>query len=157
MKNTITWPRMSLSSLANVTNVRFTALSMSSTHMNITSTLRRDEQADRADGEEHRGERPGSRSAVIVEREGTAVAGSSTGDAPRSRRSSSSCVGWQAAPRASTTAPTTAITSSAAVISNGQRKSVNRTAATRSTLPPSPAAPPRMASSAGGLAPVAHL
>ena len=32
---------MSLSSLANDTNVRFTALSISSTHMNITSTLRR--------------------------------------------------------------------------------------------------------------------
>src|SRR5262249_12460245 len=40
-KNTMTWPRMSFSWLANDTNVRFTALSMSSTHMNITSTLRR--------------------------------------------------------------------------------------------------------------------
>ena len=40
-KNTIAWPRTSSSVLANVTNVRLTALSMSSTHMNITSTLRR--------------------------------------------------------------------------------------------------------------------
>jgi hypothetical protein len=32
---------MSLSSLAKDTNVRFTAFNMSSTHMNITRTLRR--------------------------------------------------------------------------------------------------------------------
>ena len=40
-KNTTTWPPMSLSIRAKVTNVRLTALSMSSTHMNITSGLRR--------------------------------------------------------------------------------------------------------------------
>ena len=41
VKNTITWPPMSSSARANVTNVRLAALSISSTHMNITSTLRR--------------------------------------------------------------------------------------------------------------------
>src|SRR5579871_2705609 len=39
-KNTTDWPPMSLSMRANVTKVRLTALSMSSTHMNMTSTLR---------------------------------------------------------------------------------------------------------------------
>ena len=41
VKNTITWPRMSFNDFANATNVRFTELSISSTHMNITMTLRR--------------------------------------------------------------------------------------------------------------------
>ena len=40
-KNTIAWPPMSLSSRANDTKVRLTALSISSTHMNMISTLRR--------------------------------------------------------------------------------------------------------------------
>jgi NADH:ubiquinone oxidoreductase subunit 6 (subunit J) len=43
-----------------------------------------------------------------------------------------------------------------AVISNGQRKSVNSERATRSTLLPRPASPPRMASLGGASAPVAH-
>ena len=41
MKNTITWPLMSSSALANETNVRLAALSISSMHMNITSVFRR--------------------------------------------------------------------------------------------------------------------
>ena len=49
--------------------------------------------------------------------------------------------------RASTTPPTTAITSSTAVISNGQRKSVNRLFASVSTLPPSRAVAERAARS----------
>src|SRR3954452_19904363 len=40
-KNTIAWPLTSFSALENATKVRLTALSMSSTHMNITRTLRR--------------------------------------------------------------------------------------------------------------------
>src|SRR5581483_6231319 len=40
-KNTIDWPPTSSSMRANVMNVRLTALSMSSTHMNMISTLRR--------------------------------------------------------------------------------------------------------------------
>src|SRR5579862_3513641 len=40
-KNTTAWPPMSSSMRANVTKVRLTALSISSTHMNMTSTLRR--------------------------------------------------------------------------------------------------------------------
>ncbi len=40
-KNTATWPPMSSSMRENVTKVRFTALSISSMHMNMTRTLRR--------------------------------------------------------------------------------------------------------------------
>src|SRR5690606_39342685 len=41
MKNTATWPLMSLSARPAATRVRFTALSISSMHMNMTSALRR--------------------------------------------------------------------------------------------------------------------
>ena len=40
-KNTSDWPAMSSSLRANVTNVRLTEFSISSTHINITNTLRR--------------------------------------------------------------------------------------------------------------------
>src|SRR3954469_19402291 len=104
------------------------------------------EEADRADGEEQRGEHE-----VVVggdvergERQGHGASSMTTSSAWRLRR-------------ASTTAPITESTSSAAVISNGHRKSVNSDRATRATLLPSPGVPPWMASVAGALAPVAHL
>src|SRR5262249_37687434 len=58
--------------------------------------------------------------------------------------------------RGRTTARITASTSSAAVISNGQRKSVKSDRATRSTLLPNPGSPPWIDCVAGAFAPVAQ-
>ena len=88
-------------------------------HMNITSVLRRTSSPTAPIVKSDRGEHRGSRSGVIV-------------DDARSRRAPRSLGVAAARParwplrRASTTPPTTAITSSTAVISNAQRKSVNR-------------------------------
>ena len=55
-KNTIAWPPTSSSAREKATKVRFTALSISSTHMNITSGLRRTSRPDGPDGEDQRGQ-----------------------------------------------------------------------------------------------------
>ena len=133
------------------TNVRFTAFSMSSTHMNITITLRRT-RPDRADREEHRrqhqvvGGRDRHCSSSCRRRPNR-----SSGSVRRDWKPAGRCA-WRARrsrPPRARAAP--------AVISNGQRKSVNSERA-----PPARrcrrdrVAPPLMASVASAGLPVAH-
>ena len=62
-KTTTVWPPMSSSIREKVTKVRVTALSISSTHMNITSGLRRTSRPDGADREQERRRARGTRPA----------------------------------------------------------------------------------------------
>ena len=96
---------------AKVTNVRLTALSISSTHMNITSGLRRTSSPTAPIVNSSAAERRGTRY--------VASTSSRTVDAP-SRVGRRDGVGVAAAGR-STTAPTTAITSSTDVTSKANR------------------------------------
>src|SRR5581483_10635145 len=105
-----------------------------------------DEQADGADAEDDGGEGqvPGAGNVHCSCSPGGSGAspGINTASGPASlpppTRSSSSRIRPGPLRRARTMAPTTAITSSAEVISKGQRKSVNRPRASRSTLGTSP-------------------
>ena len=100
---------MSSSMRPKVTNVRLTPLSINSTHMNMTSTLRRTSSPTPADAEEDGGQDqvPGS------------------GDGHSAATSSCSACDISLATgrwwRDRTTAATTAMTRRAAVISNGNR------------------------------------
>src|SRR5579884_132619 len=105
------------------------------------------QQTDRADGEEQRGEHE-----VVVARHGHRAGTSSVSSAGASIGG-----GRWLLRRASATPPTTAMTSSTAVSSKGQRKSVNRTRATRLTLPPRFDAPPLTGTPRDVCAPVAHV
>src|SRR3954447_13716746 len=113
-----------------------------------------DQHADRTDGEYHRGQHE---VVGVGDRHGAATSPSSVSTSSTSSTSSSTISPGGPLRRASTTLHTPAIRGRPAVISNGQRKSVNRTRATRSTLLPSAVPPPLSANWSGAMAPVAQL
>ncbi|KAG1647606.1 hypothetical protein GQR58_030464 [Nymphon striatum] len=107
-KNTEISPPMSLRSLPKVTNVRFTALSMSSTHMNMMSGFRRTSKPVAADRKQDRGKDqvPGR---CEFHQASSLVASARSGSAPAAPGISGSGASSPRGLRANMTAPTTAM------------------------------------------------